>query len=91
MASGAFMNRSRDAIHECRQYVWLPNNHVENEHARGITDPATGGKNHGDRVVADALANKALGPEPEFKDRRNEPGLFEEGPRYFTDAGGRQW
>jgi hypothetical protein len=33
LANGAFINRSRDAIHECCQYVWLPNNHVENEHA----------------------------------------------------------
>src|SRR5262249_39681267 len=67
LANSFFVNRSRESIDECRQYVWLPNNHVANATARGITDPATGGKNHGDEVIADALANKALGDEPEVR------------------------
>lgn len=92
LASGSFMNRSREAIHECRQYVWLPNNHVENQYARGMTDPATGGRNHGDRVVADALANKALGPEPEFRDKPSQPSMWDEQPKqYWQDKNGNVW
>src|SRR5262249_37471724 len=55
------------------QYVWTPNQHVENRHVRGMTDPATGGKNHGDRVIADALASFALGDEPEIALKPEDP------------------
>jgi hypothetical protein len=62
-----FVNRCREAIDECTQYVWTEQGHVENGSLRGIDDPATGGRNHGDRVIADALANHLLGNEPEVK------------------------
>jgi hypothetical protein len=93
LANSMFINRSREAIEECRQYVYLPNNHVENQYARGITDGATGGRNHGDRVVADALANKALGPEPsllaEQQQQENPYGLPEADQFWVTKDGKR--
>lgn len=56
--SGEFVNPSEDSLVECGEYV--------HDHAKGIvhaksmsrTDPTVTGDNHGDRVIADALAHR---------------------------------
>jgi hypothetical protein len=72
LSSGAFINRSRDAVLECRQYIYLPNGSVGNARALAVTDPSGARQNHGDRPTADALANWLLGPEPVTQQPREE-------------------
>jgi hypothetical protein len=66
LANGSFVNRSVEALRECRDYVYLPTGGVGNSRAKTITDPSGARENHGDRPTADALANKALGAEPDL-------------------------
>lgn len=72
LARGRFINRSQEALDETRFYVTAPNGHVVHERANNSVDPTGAKKNHGDRVIADALACKALGevgiPDPETVD-----------------------
>jgi hypothetical protein len=93
LGNNFFVNRSKESIEECRQYVWTDSGHVENESLRGIDDPATGGRNHGDRVIADALANHALGAEPEVKPLPiDDEALIMADPPYMSMAWRRkQW
>lgn len=58
---GGLVNYSREAVQECRDYKYLTTGQVA--HAGSvITDDPSGAKaNHGDRVVAHALASKLLG------------------------------
>jgi hypothetical protein len=67
LSVSAFVNRSREALEECRQYVYLPNGQVGNARAAAFADPSGARENHGDRPTADALACKALGQEPALK------------------------
>lgn len=62
LEQGRFINHSREALQECRQYVRLPNGHAIHIKAIGSddVDPSGAGASHGDRVVADALANFGL-------------------------------
>lgn len=62
LGSGLFINRSEEAVKECRHYVYLPNGQVGNTRARTTTDNSAARANHGDRVIADALCCKLLGP-----------------------------
>lgn len=57
LKEGKFLNRSRWAIDECREYVFRIGEQMV-EHARSASslDPHGAGENHGDRVIADALA-----------------------------------
>lgn len=57
---GKFSNPSYDAMNECREYVNLPGDKVEHSATKGAIDPTGAGKSHGDRVIADALAWKAV-------------------------------
>jgi hypothetical protein len=43
-------------VDECTQYVHLPSGIVEHSRAKNTPDPTVAGENHGDRVIADALA-----------------------------------
>jgi hypothetical protein len=56
-------------------------------------DPATGGRNHGDEVIADALANKALGDEPEVKLRPEgeEAAILANPPEYTMAWRRKRW
>lgn len=57
---GRFINRSRDSLNECRQYIFA-NGTVEHSKAvQGDADPENKGKLHGDLVVADVMANVLL-------------------------------
>lgn len=60
LSGRTFINRSRTALEELRQYVYLPNGSVANSIAQTNTDPSGAGQNHGDRVAADALACQGL-------------------------------
>lgn len=60
LQGGRFINRSEEAIKELRSYVYLPTGDVGNARATAIADPSGARDNHGDRVTADALANKGL-------------------------------
>lgn len=57
--SGEYINRSREALEECLQYIFLPNGAVVHSSSTREEDPSGARESHGDRVVADALAWKA--------------------------------
>lgn len=54
-----FVNRSKMAIQEAREYVYTEN-WVEHNSYTDRRDPSGAGANHGDRVIADALAWRAM-------------------------------
>lgn len=65
LAKGLFTNPSRDALLECSQIIYMADGSIG--HAASVTnmqDPASAGENHGDRVVADALACKGVKERP---------------------------
>ena len=53
-------NRSKDAMHECRFYIYTTDRKVEHSGAANADDPSGAKDNHGDRVIADALAWKLV-------------------------------
>lgn len=55
-----FVNRSEDALAQCRQYVFLSSGKIEHSSTANSPHPTEQGSNHGDMVVADALACKLL-------------------------------
>ena len=60
LAHGLFTNPSTAAVFECREYINLPGDKVIHSAANNSLDPTGAGKSHGDRVIADALAWKAV-------------------------------
>ena len=58
LADGAFVNLSRDAVRECREYVFSQAGGLVHARSRSSIDPSGARDNHGDRVIADALAAK---------------------------------
>jgi hypothetical protein len=58
LREGFFINYSEMALKECLAYVEGTNDSVSFSRAAKMSeDPANAGKNHGDRVIADGLAN----------------------------------
>lgn len=55
-----FINRSKEALEECKQYVFLPSGKIEHSTTQNSEDPTDKKSNHGDRVIADALAAKLV-------------------------------
>ena len=53
-----FVNRSTQALRECLAYRYTPQGTVEHPQDSGGEDPTGARVNHGDRVIADALAWK---------------------------------
>ena len=53
-----FVNRSWKALDECLSFVYDPTGKVKHDGADSAEDPTGARENHGDRVVADALAWK---------------------------------
>lgn len=74
------INRSEEALMECGQYDHFPNGEIAHVRSRNSIDPSATGQNHGDIVIADALACRGLqdfqAPEPEEK-RHVSPYSFE--------------
>ena len=67
LRTGKFLNRSFEAVRECGFYVYVDSNKIEHVKVRGTMDPTGAGENHGDRVIADALACRALKDRPTLK------------------------
>lgn len=57
---GMCVNRSKEALEETLEYIFTPDGSVEHSRSRNKVDPTGAKANHGDRVMADALAWKAL-------------------------------
>ena len=53
-----YIQRSHEANQECLSYVYTIGEAIEHSGAANSIDPSGAGDNHGDRVVADSLANK---------------------------------
>lgn len=54
------VNRSKEALEECLEYIFDPNGGVIHSRAKSKTDPSGANANHGDRCMSDALAWKLL-------------------------------
>lgn len=78
LADGTFTNRSREAVDECRFYIYTKHGTVA--HAKSIDgiDPSQTKQNHGDRVIADALCLKGVREAGPVRTRKYEalPGSF---------------
>lgn len=64
------INRSREALEECLEYIFNPQGGASHARASNKDDPSGANTNHGDRVIADALAWHGLSerksiPKPE--------------------------
>lgn len=73
LANEAYVNPSRAAVEELSEYVFQPSGEVA--HARSINkeDPSGARANHGDRVIADALAWRAAKRRPWREQIGSEP------------------
>lgn len=77
MSTRQFLNRSASAVEECRAFVYTPQG-VEYAEAKGFDaltgkpDPSGARANHGDRVIADALAWKLVLQHGRLKTRQKE-------------------
>lgn len=60
LSEDRFLNRSREALEECQEYVYFTDGSIDHARARNQLDPSGAGANHGDRVIADALCYKGL-------------------------------
>jgi hypothetical protein len=79
LTSGEFVNRSREAIAECRSYVVAQNGVPCHSAALDDSDPTGARHNHGDRVIADALCvrgMKEVSPRKVEEDRNFPAGSF---------------
>ena len=56
-----FVNHSREAIDECREFIYDSTGGVQHALSISANDKSGAKANHGDRVIADALACLALG------------------------------
>ena len=56
-----FVNHSREAIDECREFIYDSTGGVQHALSISASDKSGAKANHGDRVIADALACLALG------------------------------
>lgn len=58
LRSGEVINRSKPAIRECKDYIYLPSGQIAHSRSVNPFDPSEARMNHGDRVIANALAWK---------------------------------
>lgn len=61
LAEGLVVNRSEDSINEAYHYVLMADGRVVHAASEDTEDPSGARDNHGDRVIADALAVRVLG------------------------------
>jgi hypothetical protein len=57
---GRFINPSKEALEECRQFIFARDTVVHSKAAQQEVDPEHAGKLHGDICVADAMAAHLL-------------------------------
>lgn len=60
LLNGRFLNRSKDALSECREIVYTQNGWIQHSKTNSSMDPSGARENHGDRPTADALLNLAM-------------------------------
>ena len=60
LGEGTFVNRSREAVRECREYVFSQAGGAGSCTFKEQVDPSGARDNHGDRVIAGALAAKTM-------------------------------
>ena len=60
LVSGRFVERSITALHEHSEYKYMPDGTIEHVGARSGLDPSGAKDNHGDRVMANAIASKFI-------------------------------
>lgn len=79
LVAGDFINHDELALNEAGEYDMLPDGTIEHNRSRAEDiGPADFGENHGDRVIADALAWRAICDRPRPpKDVQQEPPLEE--------------
>lgn len=53
--TGNYINRSREAMEEAFEYVYMTSDKIEHVSALSKSDPSGAGQNHGDRVISDAI------------------------------------
>lgn len=72
-----FKNPCEEALRECLEYVNHPGGKIEHSKALASENPASQGENHGDMVIADALANRGLSDvaNPELEEPERDPPL----------------
>jgi hypothetical protein len=58
--SSQFLNRSWEALEECLSFIYAPDGYVYHTGAKSPKDASAARVNHGDRVIADALAWKMV-------------------------------
>lgn len=57
---GQCVNRSKEALEECLEYIFDPQGGVSHSCESNVEDPSGARANHGDRVTADALAWRGM-------------------------------
>ncbi|MBN1460884.1 MAG: hypothetical protein JXA57_15230 [Armatimonadetes bacterium] len=60
LGTGAFRNHSQQALLECEEYVFIAGGAVAHAGSVATEDPSEARDNHGDRVIADAVAWRAV-------------------------------
>ncbi len=60
LADHKFINRSASAMRECLEFIVQPGGKVEHQASRSTQDPTGAKTAHGDEVIADALACRAI-------------------------------
>ena len=71
--SGMIVNRSKEALEECLEYIFEPQGGVAHARENDKDDPSGAKANHGDRVIADALAYRGLSERAIKPKKSNEP------------------
>jgi hypothetical protein len=66
LESRRFINHSKAALEEALHYVYLPTGAIEHDRAQATLDPTAAGENHGDRVIADAIAWRLIRDQPAY-------------------------
>jgi len=82
LEANTVVNYSRVAIEECLEYIYTPDGSVVHSSSTSKKDPTGAKANHGDRVIADALAVKG------FDERKFSP---EEGKKPEVQYGSLAW
>ncbi len=70
---GMIVNRSKEALEECLEYIFDPQGGVAHARENNKDDPSGAKSNHGDRVIADALAYRGLSERAKKPKKSNEP------------------
>lgn len=78
LATGRFYNPSREALRECEYYVYTGDGGVIHSLGDASQDPSGAKDNHGDKVIADALASKmtVVNPQEDRVEAEVNPGSF---------------